>query len=147
MLKRAVMVKAIVFDKEDNMLLIRRSKTAPRRSLEWDIPGGFLDDDDGSYLEGCLRELREEAGIEALKDTIQLAFAESIIEELYKSDSYDVTRLYFTMKAAATDIKLSYEHDEFTWVTLDQALQLSTYDKQLRAFEYVHRSRELAEKK
>lgn len=147
MIKKTVIVKAVAYDDQGKVLLIRRSQTAPRRPLEWDIPGGFLDKDDGSYREACLRELREETGIEATQGTINLGYTESKIEELYSKDTYDVSWLYFTVQVANTEVRLSYEHDKFTWVSLERAMQLSTYDRQIRALTYLQRAMKMTESK
>jgi 8-oxo-dGTP pyrophosphatase MutT (NUDIX family) len=120
-------------------LLVRRSKSAPRRPLEWDLPGGFVDEGDVSYQQACLRELTEETGLTALDGTYRLAYTESALSSSDDGETYDVSWLYFTVKTAMTDVTLSYEHDEFTRVSLDDALGLIRYDKQLRALAYILR--------
>ena len=137
MVQQVVFIKALVFDKHCNVLLIRRSETAPRRPLQWDLPGGFVDDEDESYQQACLRELREEAGMEVTPGTLRLGYAESAINWVESDEAFDVTWLYFTAEAASTEVKLSYEHDKSTWVSLERALELITYDKQLRALAHI----------
>lgn len=141
-MKHAVIVKALVFDKQDRILLIRRSKTAPRRPLEWDLPGGFVDDGDISYQQACLRELNEEAGFWAVDGTIRLSYTESNYNTADDGETYDVSWLYFTVKTTTIDVTLSYEHDKSTWVSLEDALGLIQYDKQLRALAYIQRVRQ-----
>lgn len=146
MIKKAVIVKAIAFDSQGKVLLVRRSDTAPRRPLEWDLPGGFVDEEDGSYREACLRELQEETGLKSIDGAIHLGYTESRLDDLYSKDMYDVSWLYFTVEVADSKVTLSYEHDMFDWVTLDHAEQMITYDRQLRALVYVRKAIELEKK-
>jgi len=53
-----------------------------------------------------------------------------------------VSWLYFTVKTTTIDVTLSYEHDKSTWVSLEDALGLIQYDKQLRALAYIQRVRQ-----
>ena len=142
MAKQVVVAKALVSDKQGNILLVRRSKTAPRRALQWDVPGGFVDDDDESYQQACVRELREEANVEVVEGTLRLGYAESAINWVESDEAFDVTWLYFTAEAADTEVKLSYEHDRSIWVPLERALELITYDRQLRALAHIQKLRQ-----
>lgn len=54
-----------------HVLLIRRARN-PGKGL-WALPGGFLDPDEYT-LEGSVRELREETGLDLPLETLQLAF-------------------------------------------------------------------------
>ncbi|HUB93753.1 MAG TPA: NUDIX hydrolase [Verrucomicrobiae bacterium] len=130
-----VIVKAVAFDDQNRILLIRRSKTAPRRALQWDLPGGFVDDEDESYRHTCLRELYEETGLKAAGSVPQLSYAESSIDA-HGNGSW----LYFTVSVTLTDVRLSYEHDKFMWAPLQEALTLITYDKQRRALIHIQRA-------
>ena len=66
---------AIVFDRQPGsaqagspspkVLLIQRA-AHDSTPLTWESPGGGCDDDDPSVLYSCVRELREEAGLEAV---------------------------------------------------------------------------------
>ena len=138
-MKHTVIVKILVFDGQGRILLVRRSKTAPRRPLEWDLPGGFVDDGDVSYQQACLRELSEETGLTALDGTFRLGYTESSLSGSDGAEMYDVSWLYFTVSTAVTEVTLSYEHDKSTWVPLEDALKLIRYDKQLRALAYIQR--------
>lgn len=139
MARQVVVAKALAFDKQGNILLVRRSETAPRRPLQWDIPGGFVDGEDESYQQACLRELREEAGVEAVAGSLRLGYAESAINWVESDEAFDVTWLYFTAEAVDTEVKLSYEHDKSAWVPLERALELIAYDRQLRALAHIQK--------
>jgi len=134
--KKLIIVKALVFNTKDEVLLVRRGETAPRRPLQWDLPGGFMDDDDESYQHACMREVQEETGLSLENNHLELAFTESKHGDFHGAVT-DVSWLYFTGVAITTKVKLSYEHNTFEWVTLSKAQQMITYDTQLRALAYV----------
>ncbi len=77
--------KAIVYDTNGKILTIRRSATAGRRALTWDLPGGNLE------------------------------FGERVT-------------VGYTAKAKTTNVVLSYEHDDFKWVTKDEFFKLDIYE-------------------
>jgi len=134
--KKLVVVKALVFNANGEVLLVQRSETAPRRPLQWDLPGGFMDDDDESYQHACLREIQEETGLSRAGAHLELAFAESKHGDFHGAVT-DVSWLYFTGVASSTNVELSYEHTAFVWADLARAQQMITYDTQLRALAYV----------
>lgn len=131
-----------MFNDKDELLLVRRSETAPRRALEWDLPGGFVDPEDRSYQAACLREIAEETDLTVVDDHLDLVYTESAVGEL-SGVVNDVSWLYFAARATPGEVRLSHEHDDAAWVTLDEARRLITYDTQLRAMEHLRRSREL----
>ncbi|HSX06883.1 MAG TPA: NUDIX hydrolase [Candidatus Saccharimonadia bacterium] len=134
--KKLVVVKALVFNAKDEVLLVQRGETAPRRPLQWDLPGGFVDDDDESYQQACLREVHEETGLSLENDHVDLAFAESKYGDFHGTVT-DVSWLYFTGLAPNNDVRLSHEHVAYRWVSLTTAQELITYDTQLRALKYI----------
>lgn len=52
---------AVIRDAEGRLLVVRRAKEPARGTL--DLPGGFVDPGEG-IADGCLREVREEIGVE-----------------------------------------------------------------------------------
>lgn len=57
-----VVMKAILYREDGRLLALRRSKTAPIRPLEWDLPGGELELGEDAN-EGILREIKEETAL------------------------------------------------------------------------------------
>lgn len=135
-MQKIIVVKALLFDTQDRLLLVRRSKTAPRRPLEWDFPGGFVDDEDESFQHAALREVAEETGLKVINDQLHLAYTESEKHVLGDKAS-DVSWLYFKGQVENTNVTLSFEHDDATWVSLEKASELIKYDTQLRAIKYL----------
>ncbi len=57
---------AVVFSSDNRVLLVQRSADDSMPNL-WETPGGAVDTSDGTILEGCARELREETGLTAVR--------------------------------------------------------------------------------
>jgi 8-oxo-dGTP pyrophosphatase MutT (NUDIX family) len=134
--EKILIVKVLVFNHKSELLLLRRSATAPRRPLEWDFPGGFVDEPEESFRHAAVRELEEEAELQPANGSMHLTFAES---ELRESDGVakGVSWLYFETTVQNEDVRLSYEHDKAIWVTLEKAKQMIRYEPQLRALTYI----------
>jgi len=131
-MKNGIVVKAIVVNSDEEILLPRRSKTDTRRPLQWDIPGGFYDNDNETFPVACTREIKEESGLEVNPTNLKLIYACSDITEFG-----NVTWLFFITKVTKTGVTLSYEHSEYRWVSLDQAIKLIDYPRQNTLLKYV----------
>ena len=108
-----VSVKAVVYREDGTILAIRRSKTAPTRPLQWDIPGGELEYGE-SLIDGVRRETREETGLEGGKVDLLDAIAR------FNDKQEFWTAICYAVKAETADVKLSYEHDDYRWVTPEE---------------------------
>jgi len=122
--KIRVAQKAIIFNKNGNILTMRRSKTAPSRPLQWDLPGGDLEFSE-DVKAGIIREIKEETGLE-IKDLSVVDVASGIND----INQFWVTICYIA-RPKTNQVILSYEHDDFRWVTPDefQQLEASTRNK------------------
>ena len=129
-----VSAKTIIFRDDGKFLTLRRTETAPHHPLGWDFPGGIIDE--GETIEdGVIREIKEEAGIE-ITDLNLLGLTSRIL---------DSGKLYIPVMYAANakseNITLSYEHDQFRWVTSGEFLKLGAAKKLKDAVEkLVHES-------
>jgi ADP-ribose pyrophosphatase len=63
MKKIGVSQKAIIFNREGKILVLRRSGTALSNPGKWDFPGGDLEFGEDA-IGGIIREIREETGLE-----------------------------------------------------------------------------------
>ncbi|MCK5490416.1 MAG: NUDIX hydrolase [Candidatus Pacebacteria bacterium] len=117
MSKIGVSQKAIIYNKEGGILILHRTSEAPSCPNYWDLPGGELDFGEDA-TSGIIREIQEEAGI--ICRNIKPFDVESHIDE---SEEFWVTIAY-KCQYEAEDVKLSFEHDEFKWISKDN---LSNY--------------------
>ena len=122
MKKIGISQKAIVFDKEGKFLTLHRTSTAPSNPDKWDFPGGDLDFGEDA-IKGIIREIKEETGLE-VKDLKPF----DIESHIYEGEEFWVTIAYIA-KVIVDKVVLSFEHDEFKWVTPEEFLKLESPDK------------------
>jgi len=127
--KKHVVAKIFLQNHSNQILLLRRSRTAPRRALEWDLPGGFVEDGEDPLM-AAIRELSEEAGVNV----------ESAKEVLVTEDIHEgilVFRHYVIAIKDHPEVTLSYEHDMFIWVNFEEYKKYMTYQPHLEAFSRI----------
>lgn len=108
-------VKLLISDADNEVLVLRRSKTHPRHPLGPDLPGGVVDENE-ELKNGAVRELLEETGINVDANDL---------EELYSvkdtvGDNLPIHRVIYGLKIndSKPDIVLSWEHDKYEWIEL-----------------------------
>jgi 8-oxo-dGTP pyrophosphatase MutT (NUDIX family) len=97
------------------------------RSRHWEFPKGLIDADE-SELDAAAREVREETGLEVdlvpgFRESIQYFYRRGKGGALVKKEV-----IYFLGKARERAFKISWEHQEARWVTLEQAMELLEYE-------------------
>lgn len=110
--------KAAIFDEGEQILLLRRSATDPRRPGDWDFPGGQIEEGE-EFAAGVAREITEEAGLRVPVTDLKAVYAAT---EAYEDGDQSVNRVLFVAKVSRPEVRLSYEHDDFKWVDIDTAL-------------------------
>ncbi len=117
-----ILAKTVLRADDGTVLLLKRSEAAPRRPMEWDLPGGQLDENE-SILDAAIRELKEETGFSLKKADLELAFTKTKTTE-----AGNTSWLFFIALAPNKDVILSHEHSEALWATLDDAYSMIDYD-------------------
>jgi 8-oxo-dGTP pyrophosphatase MutT (NUDIX family) len=120
--------KVIVFNNEGNVLALKRTKDAPSKPLFWDLPGGELDMGE-DLKEGIEREVAEETGLEISEFNLLDA-----ISGFNDKKEFWVTICYIA-KSKSDSVKLSFEHGDFSWLSIDDFLQLKISHRQRRFME------------
>lgn len=126
--------KAVVYRDDGRILALRRSETAPSRPLYWDLPGGELDIGEDVKI-GIAREIKEESEIEA--EDIQVL---DVIAKYNDIEEYWLT-VGYSARARSESVVLSFEHDDYKWVTPDEFLALKASPRNLQfveIFKKVH---------
>lgn len=129
--KRQV-AKCFVWDsKKEKLLILLRGAKAPRRPLQWDLPGGVVDSGE-EPVDTARREVTEESGLEVAA-LAEVCRQQNMVESLDGTVN-DVQWLYFEGQAKSNDVKISWEHDEYKWVTPEEYLNYVEYQLQRDAF-------------
>lgn len=129
-----IIAKAIVYDKTNKVLTLRRSITHPTMPHHFDLPGGEVKVNEPNYL-GMIREIYEETGLTVLKSSVKLIY--NIIPR------QNVTHILYTAKIKQQEpgATLSWEHDAYYWIAEDelceQAFPENVDDYYQSAIEYL----------
>jgi bis(5'-nucleosidyl)-tetraphosphatase len=114
----------IIYTKKDSTILYLLLRYG---SGHWDFPKGKIEAGE-TKQEAALRELKEETNLTAQIDdnfekTIQYVFTDYISKEAITKTVY-----FFTGHALTTDVKLSHEHTDFTWLPYQEAVAKLAYN-------------------
>jgi len=115
-----------VGDKEE-VLMIRRSETDTNEPNMWEFPGGGMDED--NFYDGLKRECREEVNIEIENIKILAAY-------YFSDDGKTRLQLLCSAEYVSGEIKLSFEHSDYKWISLDSVSSLENKGETLRNFEH-----------
>jgi len=109
----------VCLDEKQRFLVLRRSDIDERVG-QWTIPGGHIDDDDGSIEEGALRELFEETNLTCV-----------IADLTYLGEPRGKKHYFLTYKWSGAikidkpnPISDEIEHDDWKWATIDEIKEL-----------------------
>ena len=119
-----IAVHGLVFNKDNKILILKRSETDLEEAECWDPPGGGLEIGE-NIEEVFLRELKEEAGI----------FAKNV--SVFAVHEVDDGSLGLFAKGDTEDekVSLSEEHNDFKWVSEEELLTLKPASLHLRALQ------------
>ena len=111
----------VVFSREDQVLLVQRSSLNNSNSGKWEIPGGTVE-----FLEETIPAIKREA-----KEETGLVIYPSCTTSLttVSEGPYHVTHVFLCTRfrrspGVANEIRLSKEHKNYKWVTVEEALDL-----------------------
>lgn len=121
----ALSAKVVIRNAEGECLLLKRSMISKNNPGKWDLPGGKVDA--GENLEdGLLREVIEETGLTISLQRV-LGAAES------ESQTNRVAYLILEGLVQSGRVRLSSEHDDFTWVSREDLEEVEIVE-QFRPF-------------
>jgi len=121
-----ISVYALVLNEKGEFLLLRRSENSHTNPGKWDLPGGKVNPDE-TLKEAVVREVEEETGISIYPGEI----AGEVNFELPEKR---VIAIVFNGGYIVTEVKLSYEHIEYAWTSLESILGMETLPAYFRDF-------------
>jgi 8-oxo-dGTP diphosphatase len=121
-----ISVYAVLRNEKDEFLLLRRSENSHSNPGKWDLPGGKLIR--GELLEeAVVREVWEETGISIVPGEIA-GYA------TFELPEKKVIALVYDGGYIIADVKLSHEHIESVWNSLDSILDMNALPDHFKEF-------------
>ena len=120
-------VKAVVRDAQGRCLVIRRSRESTFWPGMWDLPGGKVDPGE-TFDRALVREAREEAGLD-----VQLVCYVGGIE--WPLPHIRIVFIVMEARISGGEFKLSDEHEESKWVSVEELKRLELCDPIARVIE------------
>lgn len=119
-------VKILLKNKDGQYLVVcRNAEMYPKVGRQWEIPGGRINAGT-ALLENLRREVMEETGL-GIKYEPKLITAQDIL----KSDIH-IVRLTYLGFAEEGEVKLSPEHTEYQWLSVEEISNLTPIDSYLK---------------
>jgi 8-oxo-dGTP diphosphatase len=134
-----ISIYAVLRNEKGEFLLLRRAENSHSNPGKWDLPGGKLNH--GEILEEAIvREVWEETGISIVPGEI----AGYVVFELPQKK---VIAIIYDGGYVISDVKLSYEHTEYSWTPLNKILKMDTVPPHFRDFfrNFASENKELSE--
>ncbi len=133
MIETDVIEKAIVVNKKEQILLLRRSKTDTRRPLQWDLPGGGHQEGE-SLEDGVLREVLEESGLKVSR--LRPIYTKTEMRN-WDDNTRNALFIFYTARSSTDEVELSFEHDKYRWVDIKEAINLISYYLHKELLQYI----------
>lgn len=104
-----IVAKALLTDSSNNLLLLNRGLTHPNFPGHYDLPGGEVEYGE-SWGTAVVREIKEETGV--IVDVGQL-------DKVFEQQHPTVLHVLYVvhLNEEKPDVKLSWEHKSFQWIT------------------------------
>ena len=133
-----IVAKTAIFNDEGKILILRRSVNDLHRPGGTDFPGGKIDDSE-EIVEGAIREIYEEAGLQFSSNNLSLVYAytKNDYNIEVKADVNFVWLGFVSKMPAGQAVKLSFEHGSYEWLTLDEAVRNDNGTSLAKFFEHL----------
>ena len=113
--------KAVIYHPNENkFLVLKRSPNEKARPNNWDFPGGnvlFGED----YSDSLTQEIKDETLLK-IRDLQPIQVVTNYVDKIY------YLFIGYSCKATSKNVKISKEHSEYKWVTVEEFLKLESAD-------------------
>jgi 8-oxo-dGTP diphosphatase len=108
-----------IIEKDNTFLILKRSPKKDASPNKWEVVTGRLELDEDPK-DGARREINEEVQIETeFVMPVGTGFFYRV------SKDFPMAFIVFWFRYISGNVKLSWEHTEYKWVTLDEALKIN----------------------
>ncbi len=108
---KGLIVHTLIYNDDQKVLIVKRSKANDVLSEFWDIPGGTLEDGEDPAT-GATREAREETGLDIAD--LRLFFEHSNVDS---TKNKQFVTLVFAARYPGGEVTLNpEEHEEYAWI-------------------------------
>jgi 8-oxo-dGTP diphosphatase len=114
--------KVVIFNELDEVLFLRRSSKTDRAG-GWDFPGGRLELEDTDPVEGIRREVWEETQLK-VSDIRPVA----VVTRAANESKQGLLVVGYKARLESGAVILSWEHDQFQWLSSNDALKVELPD-------------------
>ncbi len=97
---------------------------------KWIEPGGRVQPGE-NFREGLLREIKEETGLEV--DIVAPFYVDEWRPKV-RGEQWQIIGTFFVCRPRSTEVVLGEDHEEYKWVTPNEAATLSLAPETLKAF-------------
>jgi 8-oxo-dGTP diphosphatase len=134
-----ISVYATIRNEKGEFLLLKRSEDSTTNPGKWDLPGGKLEHEE-ILEEAVAREVWEETEISIVPGEIAGYATFELPEKRVIAIVYDGGYI-------VSDVKLSHEHTEYSWIPLEEILEMHALPNYFRDFfrRFVEENRESSE--
>ena len=109
----------VCLNDEQQFLIIRRSNI-DERAGQWTMPGGHIDDEDGSIEAGAVRELEEEANLVCKISNLRYLGKKGKNKHYFLTQKWSGSVNIDKPNPKTNEI----EHDDYKWVTIEEIKEL-----------------------
>lgn len=127
--------KVLLLNEKNEILVLWSGEwpERPDRSHMPDFPGGLVEDGE-TFWEGVVRETLEETNISLPESAFTLLYTET---KHHESTHDSVAKSLFVARANQADVTLSWEHEAYKWLPLDEVLKLEWRPFHRDALDYI----------
>ncbi len=140
---RVYTAKALLLNEKNEILILWSGDWPgrPDRSHMPDFPGGLVEDGE-TFWDGVARETTEETNITLPVSDFTLLYTET---KFHEASADTVSKSLFVARVHQADVTLSWEHEAFKWLPIDEVLTLEWRPFHRDALDYISAHKLLAD--